>query len=223
MNEPTRKAERIVWGGLILVMAVVVCAFLWSRLSGGGRDLPVLGEISSFNLTNQNGEAISSDRLRGQVFVADVIFTRCPGPCAKMTRHLAELQRALPANAPVRLITFTSDPDYDTPAVLKKYADKFGADSNHWWFLTGNKADIRRLEVNDFKFAVVEKKPDEREVPEDLFIHSTHFTLVDQAGRIRGWTDKEGKLHAYFDSEDPGTQQEILSAIRQLLRENKTS
>src|SRR6185312_13615080 len=115
----------------------------------------------------------------------------CPGPCAKMTRQMKELQRSLSANVPVKFVSFTSDPDYDTPPVLKKYAERFGADSNRWWFLTGNKQEIRRLEVADFKFVVAEKKADEREVPEDLFIHSTHFTLVDQKGRMRGWTDKE--------------------------------
>ena len=73
----------------------------------------------------------------------------------------------------MRLVTFTSDPDYDTPPILKKYADRFGADSNRWWFLTGNKQEIRRLAVNDFKFVVVEKKPEDRSVPEDLFVHST--------------------------------------------------
>jgi protein SCO1/2 len=163
---------------------------------------------------------VSLSNLRGKVWVADVIFTRCPGPCPTMTHHLAELQAALPPNEPVRLVTFTSDPEYDTPAMLKHYAARFGADSNRWYFLTGPKQEIRRLEVNDFRFVVVEKKPGERAIPDDLFIHSTWFVLVDQRGRLRGWTDDEGHLHAYFDSTDPGARKEMLSAIKQLLRES---
>ncbi|MDB6112663.1 MAG: photosynthetic protein synthase [Pedosphaera sp.] len=119
----------------------------------------------------------------------------------------------------MRLVSFTSDPEYDTPAVLKRYAERFGANSNQWSFLTGNKKEIRQLAVNDFKFVVVEKKPEEREVPEDLFIHSTWFVLVDAKGQVRGWTDREGQLHAYFDSEDPDARARILNAIPQLLRE----
>ena len=81
--------------------------------------MPVLGQLPDFVLTNQLGQAVSLADLRGQVWVADVIFTRCPGPCAKMTRHYAELQTALPANQPIKLVSFTSDPEYDTPKVLK--------------------------------------------------------------------------------------------------------
>jgi protein SCO1/2 len=117
------------------------------------------------------------------------------------------------------LVSFTSDPDYDTPVILKRYAERFKADQSHWWFLTGNKQEIRRLAVNDFKFVMVEKKPEEREVPDDLFIHSTWFVLVDAKGQIRGWTDAQGSLHAYFDSEDPETKARILAAIPELLRE----
>src|SRR5579872_5428234 len=212
MNEPARKIEWLVWGGLVLIITVIGVAFAWSKLNSGDRPLPVLAQLPGFTLTNQNNEPVSLASLRGQVWIADIIFTRCPGPCAKMTRHLAELQTALPANQPVRLVSFTSDPEYDTPTILKKYADKFNADSRRWWFLTGDRREIRQLAVNDFKFVVVEKKPGEREVPEDLFIHSTYAVLVDQKGRVRGWTDREGRLHAYFDLlEDPDAKAEILS------------
>ena len=181
--------------------------------------LPVLGQISDFKLTNQEGQTASLADLRGKVWAADVIFTRCPGPCARMTKHLSEIQSALPANQPVRLVTFTSDPDYDTPAVFKRYAAIFAADPKVWWFLTGDKQKLRGLEVNDFKFGVVEKKPGEREIPDDLFIHSTWFVLVDKKGQTRGWVDGQGELHAYFDSDDPETRKKLLTAISQLLRE----
>ena len=65
----------------------------------------------------------------------------------------------------------------------------------------------------------MEKKPEERDVPEDLFLHSTWFVLVDRQGRVRGWTDKLGSLHAYYDSENPEELAQIPSGIKQLLRE----
>jgi protein SCO1/2 len=218
MDRRPRRIEWLVWGGLTLTIAAVGVAFVWSRIGLAERPLPVLGQIPDFTLTNQNGGAVSLASLRGQVWVADIIFTRCPGPCAQMTRRLAALQSGLPKGGTVRLVSFTSDPEFDTPAILKKYAARFEADANRWWFLTGDKAGIRRLAVNDFKFVVVDKKPAEREIPEDLFIHSTWFVLVDQKGRLRGWTDRDGRLHAYFDSEDTDSWAEILPCIQQLLR-----
>jgi protein SCO1 len=181
--------------------------------------LPVIGQISDFNLTNQDHQPVSLADLRGKVWVADIIFTRCPGPCPTMTHHLAELQAQLPPGVPVKFVTLTSDPEFDTPTVLKKYAERFNADSNLWVFLTGPRTDLRKLAVNDFKFVVVDKKPADREVPDDLFIHSIYYVIVDQQGRVRGWTDRDGSLHADYDSEDEAARAQIIPAIKQLLRE----
>jgi cytochrome oxidase Cu insertion factor (SCO1/SenC/PrrC family) len=219
MNPTSRKTEWLVWGGLALIIATISGAFVLSKLKGATRVLPAIGQITNFSLTNQDGATVSLASLRGKVWVADIIFTRCAGPCPAMTHQLALLQAALPAGNPAQIVTLTSDPEYDTPAVLKKYSLRFNANSNRWTFLTGPKPEIRRLAVDDFKFVVVEKQPGEREAPADLFIHSTWFVLVDKQARVRGWTDRDGSLHAYFDSEDPATQSELLSAINQLQRE----
>jgi protein SCO1/2 len=218
VNNPTKKVEWAVWGGLAVIIAAVGGAFAWSKLHEAAKPMPVIGQVPAFSLTGQNNEPVSMASLRGQVWVADIIFTRCPGPCAKMTREFAKLQAALPTGG-ARLVTFTSDPDYDTPAKLKDYAAKFGADTNRWWFLTGEKKQIRSLAVNDLKFVVVEKEAKDREVPEDLFIHSTWFVIVDKQGRLRGWTDKDGQVRAKFDLEDPDVQAQMLAAIRQLEKE----
>ena len=202
----------------MIVIAAVGGAFAWSKLHTAEKPMPVIAQVPDFSLTNLNNKPVSMASLRGQVWVADIIFTRCPGPCAKMTREFAKLQAALSTGG-ARLVTFTSDPDYDTPAKLKDYAAKFGADTNHWWFLTGEKKQIRSLAVNDLKFVVVEKEAKDREVPEDLFIHSTWFVIVDKQGRLRGWTDKDGQVRAKFDLEDPDVQAQMLAAIRQLEKE----
>jgi protein SCO1/2 len=219
MNQPARKMDRLVWGGLALTIAVIGAAFTLSRLRGGEHPLPVIGRLPDFSLTNQTGERVTLADLRGKIWVADIIFARCPGPCATMTKRMAELQSDLRANEPVRLVTLTSDPSHDTPEVLKKYAERFGADAGRWSFLTGNLAEIRGLAVNDFKFTVVERDPQDRAVPDDLFIHSTWFALIDQQGRVRGWTDTQGRMHAYFESSEPEALAQLRSAIRQLLRE----
>jgi protein SCO1/2 len=218
VNNSPKKLEWAVWGGLALVVVMVAAMYFLSR-SDATMPLPVIGRISDFNLTNQNNEAVSLKRLRGKVWVADIIFTRCPGPCAAMTDHLAELQPLLPAGDETRIVSLTSDPEYDTPEVLRKYAQDHGADTNRWWFLTGPKQALRELAVNDFKFVDLETKPEERKAPEDLFIHSTWYVLVDGRGQVHGWEDQDGRLHAYFDSTEPEERARLAAAVKQLLRE----
>jgi cytochrome oxidase Cu insertion factor (SCO1/SenC/PrrC family) len=139
-----------------------------------------------------------------------------------MTGRLADLQAAFAGDDTVRFVTLTSDPDYDTPPVLKKFAAQFRADPARWSFLTGNKPELRSLAVNDFKFSVVDKPPADRAVPDDLFIHSTWFALVDRAGQMRGWVDEDGHQHAIFESDDPAALSRLKAAIKQLLREPVT-
>ena len=157
------------------------------------KPLPVYGQIADFTLTNQNGGAVSLADLRGHAWVADIIFTRCPGPCLKMTRQMAELQQALPKNSRAKLVTLTTDADYDTPPVLKTYAERFGVDSNRWMFLTGPRKGIANLAIDSLKLTAIEKKPEERTSPEDLFVHSTIFVLADKQGRLRGIFETTGE------------------------------
>src|SRR4051812_4643173 len=179
-----------------------------------GKPLPVYGEIADFNLTNQLGEPISLSNLRGHVWVADIIFTRCPGPCRKMTRQMKELEKALPAGGNFRLVTLTTDPDYDTPPILKKYAEDYGADLNRWMFLTGTKAEIGKLAIDSLKLAALEKKPEERESANDLFIHATIFVLVDRKAQLRGVFETTG------EGVDPQQMKaRILESVSQLERE----
>lgn len=148
-------------------------------------DLPILGEIADFTMTNQLGQTVRRDDLLGKVWVADVIFTRCPGPCAKMTTRMADLQAAIPAKWPVKLISLTTDPEYDTPEVLNRYAEQYKADSARWNFLHAPKPAIVDLAVKNLKLVVLDKE-EARESPNDLFIHSTMLVLVDKHGRLRG-------------------------------------
>lgn len=218
MKTPGSALNKAVWGILILVIAAIAVSFVSSKLNSTA-SLPVIGQIGDFKLVDQDGRARTLADLKGKVWIADVIFTRCPGPCASMTRHLAELQAALPSGDGVRLVTLTSDPENDSAEVLKKYGAHFGADNSRWIFLTGPKMDIRHLEINDFKFVVVEKDAKERESEDDLFIHSTWFVLVDKQGRVRGWTYNDGSLHAYYESTDNGARADLVKAVGRLLRE----
>lgn len=148
-------------------------------------DLPVIQQLAKFSMTNQLGETVRRDDLLGQVWVADVIFTRCPGPCAMMTTRLADLQAAIPKEWPVRFVSLTADTEYDTPDVLRGYAQSYQADSQRWSFLHASKPAIVDLAVKNLKLIVLDKEQ-QRQSAHDLFIHSTTLALVDKRGRLRG-------------------------------------
>lgn len=210
MSSYSRNVQGLVWGFLALIILGISSAFVWTRLrqhQSNAQPLPIYGQVGEFTLTNQLGESFSNVRLRGQIWIADIIFTRCAGPCPIMTQQMSWLQVALAKEPSVRLVSLTADPEFDTPGVLKAYADRFKADPSRWFFLTGQKKEIYRLAQNDLKFAVAEENP---ATPiEERFIHSTRFVLVDGKGRVRG----------FFESETAGSKEQVLQAVERLLSE----
>ena len=217
MASVEKKINWMIWVGLLLVLATLALGLTLVRLrsrGGAGSALPVYGTVAEFALTNQNGQAVSLENLRGHVWVADIIFTRCAGPCLKMSRQLRDLQNALPPGSQARFVSLTTDPDYDTPPVLATYAKRFDADPTRWFFLTGTKAQIAKLATDSLKLTAIEKKPAEREDPADLFIHSTILVLVDKQARLRGVYETTG------ETVDPETiRAELVRSIHRLERE----
>ena len=211
IGQPTSTATKwIVGGGLALIIGLIAVVFVRQEIQRRAwPELPVISSVADFQLTNQLGAAVTLANLRGKVWLANVIFTRCPGPCLAMSRQLAVLQKQLPSNDRVRVVTLTIDPEFDTPAVLKRYAEKLGADPARWWFLTGASRELRRLAIDDLKFVAVDKDAKEQQTPDDLFIHSTYFMAVDRHGRLR----------AVIESTEPGANEKAVATVNQLLAE----
>jgi protein SCO1 len=203
------RVEWVVWGALVLTVIAIAVAFVRTRLQDGTlrHSLQVLGQVPDFTLTNQLGQPVSFSNLLGNVWVTDVIFTRCPMSCERMTQRMNALAKDISPRAPVKFVSITTDPDYDRPQVLKEYAERHGIDQNRWHFLTGIKRDVYQLSVAGLKFAVLDNT--NRVVPDDLFLHSTHFTLVDKRGRIRG----------VFEGTEDEDRKQLRLAIRKLERE----
>jgi cytochrome oxidase Cu insertion factor (SCO1/SenC/PrrC family) len=145
--------------------------------------IPEYSHVPPFQLTNQDGQPFGSTQLAGKIWIADFIFTTCPGSCPIISSRMSELQKPL-EKTDVHLVSFTVDPDKDTPPVLRKYADKLGAQPNRWDFLTGSKSAIYDLSRNGFKLAAVDSD-NKTQLPE----HSTRLVLVDRHGDIRGYYD----------------------------------
>lgn len=217
MNNETEKLSRTIWIGVGLIIVILCASFVLSRMkpqSTPAVTLPVIGNVADFALTNQLGNPITLANLRGKVWVADIIFTRCAGPCPRMTKQMEMLQAALPKDGDARLVTLTTDPEFDTPAVLNKYAARYNADPQRWQFLTGTKLQIAALGIDSLKLTAVEKKPEERTNEDDLFIHSTIFVLVDKQARLRGVFETGGD-----GVEWTNVMPAMVSAIRNLERE----
>lgn len=145
--------------------------------------------VPDFKLTERSGKPVSRDDLKGKVWVAAFVFTRCSGPCPQVTATMARLQKELDlANSPdVRLVTFTVDPDKDTPNELKEYAARYQADPERWLFLTGMpEADLHRLLHDGFK---VTAQRAANPKAGDEFDHSSRLAVVDRQGNIRGYFD----------------------------------
>jgi protein SCO1 len=207
MSQPPRKVEWAVWAGLAVITFAIFAAFVLKQLKDP--PLPVLGSLSAFTLTNQDGQAVTLAGFGGQVWIADAIFTRCPGQCLIMSAHMKQIQDALPSGAPIRLVSLTTDPVFDQPTVLKKYAERFGAADNRWSFLTGDKSALHGVEVDGLKLSVLDKPAAEQESNNDFFIHSEKFVLLDKLGRIRG----------YYDGQEPAAVAAVIAAAQTLVRE----
>jgi protein SCO1/2 len=162
---------------------VMVCLGIWSFAGGSEKTLPVYKDFPEFD-----AEAATSDQLLnlkksdlvGHPFVADFIYTTCPGPCPIMSHKMSDLQKRLPV--PILLVSFTVDPDTDTPLVLQQYARQYRAEARRWYFVRPRKSDL--LGFLEQVFPSSSKK-----APQEMG-HSTQFVLVDAHGQIRGYYDK---------------------------------
>ncbi|HUD49736.1 MAG TPA: SCO family protein [Candidatus Baltobacteraceae bacterium] len=199
-----RKIEWLVCGGIAATIFAIFAAFI--LFPARGKAPPVYGTLPDFTLIDQNNQKTTLDTLRGHVCIADVIFTRCAGQCLIMSAGMRDIQAALAPALQVKLLSFTTDPAYDTPPVLKKYGARYGAQDDRWLFLTGDKATLHRTTVEGLKLSAVEKSAAEQDSADDLFIHSTKLVLIDQQGRIRG----------YFDGETQESVAEAIAAARNL-------
>lgn len=181
-------ARAFAWKATLLAIPLLVATaffFIWraeiNRLAS--RNIATFGQVPPFQLTNQNGQPFGSDDLQNKIWIADFIFTSCPGPCPIISSRMSELQKPL-ENSDVHLVSFTIDPERDTPEVLHNYAEKLRAQTGRWDFLTGNKSAIYDLSQKGFKLAAVEGN-EETGMP----VHSTRMVLVDRKGQIRGYYD----------------------------------
>jgi len=199
--------RRLLLAASISLMLISLGGLLWLnlRLTGkslfGTAPLPVLTQLPDFRLLECRGQTLGLADLRGKVWIADFIFTRCPGPCPRMSSRMASLQSNLSSEEGLRLVSISVDPEFDTPEVLAKYATRYRAVEGRWFFMTGDKTAIHSLAKSGFLVGGVD----------DVTLHTTRFVLVDRQGRVRG----------YYSSSDEDELRKLQNEARALLRETE--
>tara|TARA_B100000927_G_scaffold111196_1_gene89783 strand:+ start:87 stop:746 length:660 start_codon:yes stop_codon:yes gene_type:complete len=144
--------------------------------------------ISDFDLINQDSLAFSSSSVSKKIWVVEYFFASCKGICPIMNEQMKRIQSAFLTDTNVVILSFTVDPEHDTPKVLKAYANAHGAEDGKWFFLTGAKASIYELARKSFFLLKPAEAKNQGDVGSD-FIHTNNFVLVDENKQIRGYYD----------------------------------
>jgi protein SCO1/2 len=170
--------EGAVWrrAAILVALLLPLCCLLASCTDPSSK-LPNYGPVPKFSMTDSLGHPFDGSVLVGKVWVADFIYTSCPGPCPRMTSQMHGLQKQLAADQDVRLVSISVDPANDTPAVLNAFANRFGGPAEDWVFLTGTPATVHLLAHDVFKVGDIIQSMD----------HSTKFMVVDKRGNLRGY------------------------------------
>ena len=205
MKRPRQRYWMISAGVLLLAAGLLLAQTFHAATVAQGRPiLPDYGSLPEFSLTTHQGSAFHREHLSGSIWIASFIFTRCAGQCPMMNAQMAKLQEAFRRLPTVRFVSFTVDPEHDTPDVLADYAKRYGADAAHWQFVTGEPAAMTQLAERGFHLGV-SRDGSAREP----ITHSLRFVLVDQAGHLRG----------YYDATEPPALKRLIADARSLVQD----
>lgn len=152
----------------------------------GKVELPVLSYVKPFSFTNQNGQVITEKDMEGKVAVVEYFFTTCKGICPKMNVNMQQVYNQYKDQPDFRILSHTVDPETDSVAKMKRYADSLGANPQQWWFLTGRKDSLYAAARNSY---LLDDPKNNTGGMDEQFIHTQFFALVDKKGNVRGIYD----------------------------------
>jgi protein SCO1/2 len=188
-------------GVSVITLGVVIGTFLWLKFTprhgyqtSEAKPLDSLGRYGSvpdFSLTERSGKISTRADLLGKIWIADFIYTTCQDTCPLQSAAMARLQEEMTGQEKLKLVSFSVDPQHDTPQVLSRYAARFKAEGDRWFFFTGTREQISRLVQEGFRLSAAPLK--EASTKNPVILHSPRFVLVDGRAQIRG----------YYDSREP--------------------
>lgn len=180
--------------GFLLALAVALA------LAGcRSEPLPVYSTVPGFTLISQDGSQFRGSSLTGNVWIAELFFTHCTGPCPRMNARFRQIDKTFSTRTDFKLVSLTVDPARDNAEVLAEYARRFNAEPGRWYFLTGPIEQLNELGRNVFLLSTVDGSLD----------HSTRFVLVDRKRRIRG----------FYGSSDQEAMDALVRDVRRLLKD----
>ncbi len=164
------------------------------------------GEVPEFSFIDQQGNPFTHADLNGTIWIANFVFTRCQAMCPLLTGKMAQLEQKL-SSEKVQFVSFSVEPEHDTPAVLSQYAAAHQAVSEKWFFLTTEKNETMwNFISNAFMLGTEPASAEDIASGAEPVMHSSRFVLIDRAGKIRG----------YYDSEDPQQMEELIGDASEL-------
>ncbi|HEX2229997.1 MAG TPA: SCO family protein [Candidatus Binatia bacterium] len=209
------RTSLILLAATVAGLGILVGTFLWLKLAPhpqmSGSNAPALGGLNNygavpqFTLIERSGRSSTLADMRGKVWIADFIYTTCTDTCPMQSAAMSRLQEKFGAQADLQFVSFTVDPERDTPDVLARYADRFKASADRWLFLTGDKEEIAQLVQEGFRLsAAAVTDPTSNE---SVILHSPRFVLIDRKNQIRG----------YYDSRDSTALERLNKDVETLL------
>jgi protein SCO1/2 len=197
--------------GFFIVLSLGFYFALARFIPGYGEvQLPVLSTVQPFSFANQDGRFITQKDVAGKVYIAEYFFTTCKGICPKMNTNIKKIAEAFAGEPNFRILSHTVDPEVDTVARMKHYADSLGADAGKWWFLTGRKDSLYHLARGSY---LLDDPKNNTTSIDEQFIHTQFLALVDKGGRVR----------KIYDSLKKDELAEMEKDIRSLLKEPASS
>jgi cytochrome oxidase Cu insertion factor (SCO1/SenC/PrrC family) len=207
---PGQRQDEKLFLVLIIALAVVAGIGSWFAATAFSHHDQLHGilpdkerTLGEFSLTDESGHTVTCADLDGKILVVSFLFTSCSLTCPEVTKRMAEIQRLTATNADVRLVSLTVDPRSDTPPVLAKWGARFGADTNRWRLLTGEKTVLHGLIAKSFL------APDNGDPFNSM---PGHFTGTERIAVV----NQHGRTRIYFDGLRPETPATVAKEISQL-------
>ena len=212
-SPPARRKDEKLFLIIVLALAAIAGVGSWfaatalahrDHLHGTRPDKP--RQLEYFSLTDATGRTVTRDELDGKILAVSFLFTSCSLTCPEVTKRMAEIQRLTTNQPDVRLLSLTVDPRTDTPPVLAKWGERYGADTNRWFMLTGDKAALHQL-VGDSFLATDAGDP--------FNYMPGNFTGTERIAVV----DKHGKVRIFFDGLRPATPAAVVAEMARLRQE----
>ncbi|MBI1343488.1 MAG: SCO family protein [Terrimonas sp.] len=177
------KRKTIVYTGFFAVLVLIFFIVL-NKIVPGFKEsrFPPIGTVQPFDFLDQDGQHITKKDVNGKVFVAEYFFTTCQGICPVMNGNMKTIYDEFRDRDGFLILSHTCDPANDSVGRLKVYADSLGVDTRKWLFLTGRKDSLYNMARFSYK---IDDPNNNLKDPEDDFLHTQYWALVDRDGNIR--------------------------------------